>query len=98
MQVKVTGIAWYRPEDYTRLRAMFTDGDKLPETYDKWLTAAQGLCDRLTGEGHVIEKAIIDPDTFPDWCRANGKGLDAQGRMAYGNECAARKYKNSSVN
>ena len=77
---------------------MFTDGDKLAATYEGWLTAAQRLYEKLTAEGRVVEKAYIDPETFPEWCRTNGKELDAKGRMAYGNECAARKYQRSSVN
>jgi hypothetical protein len=93
MQVKVTGIPWYRREDYERLRNMFTDGSKLPATYDDWLAAAQGIHDKLTDEGQVVEKAYIDPGSFPEWCRANGKALDVGGRMAYGNECAANRYR-----
>jgi hypothetical protein len=89
MQVSATGIAWYKAEDYDRLKAMFTDGWKLPDTYESWQASAQELYGTLTAEGHVVVKAYIDPDTFPEWCRANGKALDAQGRMAYGSEYAA---------
>ena len=93
MQVKVTGIAWYRREDYDRIKAMFQDGGNLPDTFDGWLSSAQGLYDKLTREGHVVEKALIDPDTFPDWCRANGVEMDGRGRMGYANECAAKMDK-----
>jgi hypothetical protein len=90
MQVSATGIAWYKnADDYDRLKAMFTDGWKLLDTYESWQKSAQNLYDKLTREGHFVVKAYIDPDTFPDWCKAHGKTLDAQGRTAYGNECAA---------
>jgi hypothetical protein len=91
MHVSMTGIAWYRAEDYARLRALFKDGEKLPDTYEAWLTAAQQLYDKLTAQGHAVVKAEIDPVTFAAWCRTRGMEPDAKARMAYGNECAARK-------
>jgi hypothetical protein len=97
MQVSVTGIGWYRREDYDRLKAMFKDGSKLPDTFDSWLQSAQNLYDKLTGQGHVVVKADIDPDTFPEWCRTRGMEMDAKARMAYGNECAADKYRKKQV-
>lgn len=92
MQVKATGIAWYRREDYDRLKAMFKDGWKLADTFDSWLSSAQNTYDKLTCEGQIVEKAYIDPDTFPEWCRAHRKEMDAHGRTAYANECVARKF------
>jgi hypothetical protein len=93
MQVSVKGISWYRREDYDRLKAMFTDGSKLPDTFESWLQNAQNLHDKLTGEGRAVVKAYIDLETFPEWCRAHGLGMDAKARIAYGNECAANKYR-----
>jgi hypothetical protein len=89
MQISVTGLVWYRnAEDYDRLKAMFTDGDKLADTFENWLKSAQAGFDKLTGSGHVVIKAIIDPDTFPKWCRARGLEMSAKARTAFGNECA----------
>lgn len=92
-RVAAVGVAWYRREDYDRLKAMFSDGIKLADTFDEWLATAQSLCDKLISEGHVVEKAYIDPEAFPQWCRANGKVLDSTGRMAYANECAAGRFR-----
>ena len=94
MQVKIVGIPWYRQEDYDQLRAMFSDGSKLHATFDGWLASAQALHDRLVNEGHAVEKAWIDPNTFSAWCSAHGKPLDATGRTAFANERAANKVLN----
>jgi hypothetical protein len=64
------GIAWYRPEDYDRLMKMFTDRKKLPDTFEDWLKTVELVCDELTRQGHLITKAYIDPEAFPQWCRA----------------------------
>jgi hypothetical protein len=53
------------------------------------LKSAQAGFDKLTAEGHVVIKANIDPGTFPLWRRDRGLKMNAQARMAFGNECAA---------
>jgi hypothetical protein len=93
MPVNVTGIAWYRREDYERLKEMFPDGDTLAYTYDDWLKTAQDLYDRLTKAGDIPVKAEIDPETFPEWCRARGMEMDGKARVAYGVACAAVKVR-----
>jgi hypothetical protein len=89
----IVGIAWYRREDYDLLMSMFLDRENLDDTFDEWLSQALQVSDKLTREGLVVEKAIVDPNTFPAWCGSNGLEMDAKGRMQYANECAAKKSK-----
>lgn len=65
MRVSLVGIAWFRHEDYDRLRKLFTDGDGLPPTYEGWLKLAERLVDQLRRNGQAFRKVYIDPDTFP---------------------------------
>src|SRR6267154_1168773 len=37
----VTGVAWYRPEQWERLREVSEDVENLDETYDAWLLTAE---------------------------------------------------------
>ena len=37
----VTGFAWYRREQWLRLRELASDCDKLDDSYDEWLAGAQ---------------------------------------------------------
>jgi hypothetical protein len=78
MQVTVTGIAWFRREDYDRLKEMFKEGDKLAATFDRWLARAQGIYDRLTAEGNVVVKAEISRRRFQ-----NGAALTAGRQSSY---------------
>src|SRR6266704_4477633 len=39
----VTGIAWYRRDQWGRLRELAADPDKLEESYEDWLVGAQGF-------------------------------------------------------
>jgi len=92
MQVQAMGFVWYRKEDFQRCKAMFVDGSKIADTYDEWLAAAQSGYDKLARQGVRLVKAYIDPDTFPEWCRAHNETLDAKGRTAYANECAYLEF------
>ena|ERR1035438_6832510 len=89
MQASLVGVTWYRPQDYARLKAMFPDGARLPDTFEGWLKSALNVCDKLTSEGFVLVKAYIDPDTFPEWCRSHGTEMDAKARANFANDFAA---------
>ena len=93
MQVSVVGLGWYAREDYKRLKTMFVDGEQLPDTFEDWLKSAEAIFSKLMGEGHMVVKANIDPDTFLEWCRTRGLELNAKARMDYSNECAANEYR-----
>jgi hypothetical protein len=34
----------------------------------------------------------IDPDTFPEWCRKEGLGLNREARGKFASEVAEQKY------
>jgi hypothetical protein len=89
-QIAVLAMVWYREEDYDRLKAMFEDGDKLPGTFLRWQDMAEQGRKKLTREGKTVIKTYINPDTFPEWCAANGQRIDAHGRNAFANAEAYR--------
>ena len=88
MRTQAATIPWYRPEDYARLKEMFEDSDKLPDTHGQWLEMAERVVRQMSDQGLRVIKIVIDPDTFPEWCRENDQALDAKGRMAYANRKA----------
>jgi hypothetical protein len=92
MQGSPVGICWYRPEDYARLMAMFTDRQRLADTYEEWLKEAKKVSGTLTLEGFNIVKVYIDPETFPAWCKKNGLEMDAKARAQYALGIAQGKH------
>jgi hypothetical protein len=93
MKQAAIGVTWYRNRaDYDRLMGMFTDRDVLPDTYEEWLKTAQDALSVLTLQGINVVKAYFDPDTFPDWCKANGHKMDADARAEYGSAYAALQH------
>jgi hypothetical protein len=56
----VTGVAWYRPEQWARLREISEDVENLEDTYEEWRQKAeQVLRDSIPAEV-TVEKVDID--------------------------------------
>jgi hypothetical protein len=84
--VQGVGIVWYRREDYARLKQMFPDGDRLPETFEGWCEKLKEVRDVLTSRGILLRRVYLDPENFPAWCEARGLKMDAQARTKYAME------------
>ncbi len=79
----VTGVAWYKPEQYTRVRELSTDKDAMFESYEEWRVNAEDVCLKLLGEGVVIKKVEVDLDDMLAWCRLHGKDFNGAARSEY---------------
>lgn len=91
-KISAVGMAWYREADYLAALAIMADAQTMPTTYAAWLAIAQKRERELTRDGHKVIRAIVDPKTFPDWCRRNGFAhIDTHARGAYGADYAARQ-------
>jgi hypothetical protein len=91
-QIKYIGFAWYRPEDFERLKTLFIDGHKLHASYQQWLQASKKGVQEMTAKGYTVEKVYIDPDTFLEWCSDRGLNIDSHGRSEFVNAFLGRKY------
>lgn len=87
-QIQIIGIGWYLQKDYPEILRIMTDADRLPQTFKVWQHQADQLERGLIAQGKTVIRAIIDPATFPEWCRRHGLNVDAKGRMAFANERA----------
>lgn len=93
-KIQLMGIAWYKAENYARLRSLFTDSDKLPLTFEEWAKNAESGINHLRSQGYTIVKVDIDPDSFPAWCASHGMEINAKARIKFAGEGAVREYKN----
>ncbi|WP_298624613.1 hypothetical protein [uncultured Zoogloea sp.] len=85
---KIVGIAWYAPEHYDAILGIMADRHKLSPTFHEWRMNAESLEKKLRRDGNIVVRTLIDPKTFPDWCRSRGLNVDAQARMEYANAVA----------
>lgn len=79
----MTGIAWYRPDQWTRLRKVAADPDVLEETYDEWRTLAEQAMSDMRTHGIDAHTVDIDVEELLIWCQTNGRQLDQAARAAF---------------
>jgi hypothetical protein len=96
LNLRAIGVVWFREEDYPALLGIFEDANKMPGTWKEWLKGAEQMEKRTQTDGHITERVYIDPDTFPDWCRREGVGVNREGRHKFIVATMAAKYSNQS--
>lgn len=70
-------VAWYRPEQWSRLLAVRVDSDELPPTHAEWAQITEATLIGMKRPGFDIVKIDVDVDALVDWCRANGHAVDS---------------------
>lgn len=89
-KIAAVGMSWFHEADYAAILRIMTDRDNLPATFALWLQRATQQERDLKAKGHIILRAVIDPQTFPGWCAHRGfTDIDAKARVAFASEYAA---------
>jgi hypothetical protein len=91
-QPPVVGAYWIDEGDYPVVLKIFPDGNKMPRTWREWLKIAEEMERGLKAYGHVVLRVHIDPNTFPDWCAANGTSPGGEGRKRFVAAAVAERY------
>lgn len=79
----LTGVAWYRRNEWPLLRSLAVDSEILAETYDEWLLIAEQTYVRMQAEGYLVEKVDVPLQDLVKWCAAHGRPLDEAARSGY---------------
>lgn len=79
----ITGIAWFRSDQWEMLRTLATDADILEETYERWVAIAKKTIRDFEREGVTARKVPIDVNELKEWCAVQQCPLDASARAAY---------------
>jgi hypothetical protein len=85
------GLPWVRKEDYAAFFHI-EDTHGLPTTWEKLIEFSEEAENGFQSDGMIVERVYIDPETFPDWGRRNGVGVNSQGRMRFAGMAVAEKY------
>jgi hypothetical protein len=72
----ITGIAWYRRDEYALLRTLASDAKSMPGTYDEWLAAATKLMADLQQRRITACKVDVGVRELAAWCERQGRLLD----------------------
>src|SRR5215510_4861505 len=93
MLVNVATFAWFRPDQYDKLRVICKDGRNLPTSWYAWHRSVEYQLKPLEREQVPIMKVDFDVDAFEAWGRSNGRDLDAQGRIDFTHEVAPNEVR-----
>ena len=79
-------LPWYSRESYPGILAVVVDRHNFASTYDQWLMAAENNELVARQAGLEIDRVMIDPDAFAQWCAAKGIAPDGAARKNYVSE------------
>jgi hypothetical protein len=89
------GFAWYRPEQWARLRELASDTAQIEETHEAWLSTAERTEADVRALGIVVERVAVDVDEIADWCNQDGRAFDSTARAEYVAEAMHRRFESS---
>jgi len=90
----VAGVAWYRPEQWSRLVEVCSDADALDDSYEDWLRKATARYEELTAAGWTLKRVEVDVEQLRAWCVVRGRPVDGKARSAYAAFLLEQQYKN----
>jgi hypothetical protein len=82
----VVCFAWYRPEQWQRVRDISPDADALENSYEEWLGLAEAKLAELRSSGVDVKKVDIDSEQLILWCNERGIEVNASARSRYAAE------------
>jgi len=82
----IVGIAWYRADQYTLLRALAVDTDSMADTYEQWLAGVTKTMEELRQRGILARRVDVDVKDLAAWCEQRGRPLDGAARSIYAAE------------
>lgn len=96
MLMRAVGIAWFKEQNFKKLKELFEDSDKLSPTFAQWQNAAEAQAKHFQRQGFKVFKVDIDPVEFPKWCASRNLALNAEARTEFAAAMARRMAKDSA--
>lgn len=86
-------VAWYKPNQWQRLREISEDRDELEETYVKWQIIAEKALKDFAARGLPVTKATVDTEELLRWCNERGLKINGESRSQYASWLLQQKDK-----
>ena len=91
--MQLVGIAWYRSDQWQRLRELSVDTETLEQTHQAWLTMATKTLDDLQKAGLRVQKVDVDVEELVSWCQERELPVDAQARARFVTETLEQQHR-----
>ena len=80
------GAAWYRSDQWERLREVSEDRDDLENTWAEWVGVAEKSLRDLRARGIRVEKVDVDVEVLIGWCQSKRQPINVASRSAFAAE------------
>src|SRR5205085_640392 len=81
----ITGITWYRREQWERWKEISLDRDEMCDSYEEWLEGAEKSIRKLTKDGIEVHKVEIDVEEFLSWATKKNVAITGYARSDFSN-------------
>jgi hypothetical protein len=96
-ETMVVGFAWYRPDQWQRVREISADVDDLHDSYIDWLLSAEERLQELRSSGLRVEKVDVHSEALILWCNERGLEINGEARSRYVAERLSELDQNRSL-
>ncbi|MFQ5737941.1 MAG: hypothetical protein ACE5JX_02930 [Acidobacteriota bacterium] len=79
----LVGVAWYDRGQWTRLRQVAADPERLEESYEEWVAMAEKAIRDLKAQGMRIQRVPVDAEDLIGWCKEQARRLDTSARAEF---------------
>jgi hypothetical protein len=76
-------VAWYKPNQWQRLREISEDRDELEKTFWEWEILAENAMKDLNARGLPLTKITVDTEELLLWCNERGLNVTGESRSQY---------------
>ena len=80
------GAAWYRSDQWDRLREVSEDRTDLENTWEEWVHVAEKALRDFLARGIQMEKVDVHVEELVRWCQAKQQPINAASRSAFAAE------------
>ena len=91
----IFGIAWFSEDQWSLLREVAADPEKLEETYAEYTEMFEEGIEDLATTGTEIRKVEIEVKELLEWCDKQGRRVDGKARA---NFAAIKLHENMKAN
>ena len=82
----VIGAAWYRSDQWGRLKEVSEDRADLEETWEEWICTAEKAIRDFRAKGIQVAKVDVDVEELERWCQSKEQPVNAASRSAFAAE------------
>ena len=85
-QPALVGAAWYRSDQWGRLKEVSEDRADLEETWEEWIRTAEKSLRDFRAKEIQVGKVDVDVEELIRWCQSKRQPINAASRSAFAAE------------